>query len=74
MKKRWLIAAALVAGAACSETTRKDINRNKSGNVSQSRAGGLANSTARRESYATQNDNEDDTLSSEDCGHEGEAL
>ena len=73
MKKRWLIAAALVAGAACAETTKKDINRSKSGNVSQAGANQLTNSTARRENYAAQNDNEDDTLSSEDCGHAGEA-
>lgn len=64
MKKRWLIAAALVAGAACAETTTKDINRNKSENTLPSSAG--TNSDSKLPSQLS-DQIEDDTIS-EDCG------
>jgi len=63
VKKRWLIAAALVAGAACAETTRKDIDRNKSGNASPASA--RANPDSK---FSSENsDQTDDNTYSVDC-------
>lgn len=68
MEKRWLIAAALLAGAACAQTTTKDIQRNKNDNVSSAGTRAAANSTSRKENFAQDNSGDDDTLTSADCG------
>ncbi|MDT4968707.1 MAG: hypothetical protein QOJ64_3444 [Acidobacteriota bacterium] len=68
MEKRWLIAAALLAGAACAQTTTKDIQRNKNDNGSTAGTPAAANSTSRTQKFAQDNSGEDDTLTSKDCG------
>lgn len=66
MKKRWLIAAALVAGTACAETTQKDISRDMSGKVSTPTPKASQQSALGPEQSPEDNP-EGDTIS-EECG------